>query len=180
MDIINIISLTLLLSVATIFDLRVYRIPNVLTYSFMLFGLICNTCLNGFEGTAFSIIGTITGIGLLFIPYLFGWIGAGDAKLLGAIGAFIGAMDVFVAFIFSALIGGIYAIFVMVLFRDKFREFFSMLRQTAVNIIVERKLTFMPISTKGRRPRLCYGIAIAAGTGIYMMLQLNSIEIFTL
>ena len=37
-----------------------------------------------------SLLGLGVGIGVLFIPFAFRWIGAGDVKLLGVMGAFVG------------------------------------------------------------------------------------------
>ncbi len=48
----------------------------------------------GWDGLAFGLKGLAVGFGLLFIPYLFGAMGAGDVKLLAAIGSFIGAAEV--------------------------------------------------------------------------------------
>lgn len=65
------------------------RIPNWL----ILLSLIVALGLNGLRGmTEFyqSLIGIGVGIGILFIPFAFRWIGAGDVKLLGVMGAFVG------------------------------------------------------------------------------------------
>jgi len=180
MDIITIIFITILLISSVIMDVRTFRIPNILTYSFILLGISYNIFQTGYEGFIFSVLGVLTGIGLLFFFYLLGWMGAGDAKLLGAIGAFIGAKDVIVAFIFSALIGGMYAIIVMVLFRDKFRGTLSILLQAAFNMIIERKLSFIPLNNDQNRPKLCYGLAIAAGTGIFMICAVTGFEVLHL
>ena len=180
MDIIIIILLTILLLAATIFDLRLYRIPNILTYSFIIIGLGYNTFLSGYEGLIFSLLGTLAGIGILFIPYLIGWMGAGDAKLLGAIGAFIGAKDVFIAFLFSGIIGGAYAIIIIVLYRNREEPLLLNFYRFISNIFLTRSYSFKMIQTDSRRPRLCYGLSIAAGTLIYLVLHINHIAVFTL
>ena len=44
---------------------------------------------------------------------LLGGMGAGDVKLMAAVGSILGPTDVFTAFLYSALIGGLYALVVL-------------------------------------------------------------------
>ena len=71
-------------------DLRSRCIPNALTFPLLVVGLICATWIGGFSGLANAVGGCI----LLILPYLFMFLfahgGAGDAKLMGAIGAWLG------------------------------------------------------------------------------------------
>ena len=91
---------------AAIFDIRVQKIPNLLTYPTMAVGLIYHSFTNGVEGFFFGAGGIGVGIGLFLIPYLIGVMGAGDAKLMGAVGAALGAKGVFYAVLLSAIVGG--------------------------------------------------------------------------
>ncbi len=76
--------------VAALTDLHRRRIPNALTVPLLLFGLIKSTCLAGTAGLLESAGACI----LLAFPFVLLFIfargGAGDAKLMGAIGAWIG------------------------------------------------------------------------------------------
>ena len=67
-----------------------------------------------------------------------GGMGAGDAKLMGAIGGFLGAKAVLFAFFLTAAAGGIYALIVVVVFRSKFRGFFRRQLNTLISIILTR------------------------------------------
>ena len=132
----------------------------------------------GFDSVLF---GTLTGIGLLIIPYLLGKMGAGDAKLLGAVGSFIGAKGVFISFLFTAVAGGIYALLIIFLYKNKFKGFFTNFYYSGVNFIVTRKfVSFENEEDIRQRPKLCYGLAIAAGTGIFMIFDGNRNQSFTL
>ena len=62
--------------------------------------------------------GLLVGMIILGIFYIFGAMGAGDVKLMGAVGAVLGTKNVLNAFLFTGIIGGIYAI-VIILFRFK-------------------------------------------------------------
>jgi len=71
------------------FDVKQRRIPNWL----ILLGLVVGFSLNGSRGlNAFylSLLGFVLGIGVFIIPFALGWLGAGDVKYLGVIGALLG------------------------------------------------------------------------------------------
>lgn len=76
--------------VAALTDLHRRRIPNALTVPLLLFGLINSTCLAGLSGL-FESVGACLLLALPFVLlFIFANGGAGDAKLMGAIGACIG------------------------------------------------------------------------------------------
>ena len=175
------INIGILISLSAIYDIKYRRIPNLFTYPAMLIGLLYNIKISGIEGMQFSLIGILSGIGLLIIPYILGKMGAGDAKLLGAIGSFIGAKGVFVSFLITALAGGFYALFIIILYNQKFEGFFTNFYYSCVNLIVTRQyVSFENQEDIRQRPKICYGLAIAAGTGIFMICAVTGIEILPL
>jgi prepilin peptidase CpaA len=95
----------LLLSLIT--DLRSRKILNVVTFPAIGLGLLLNTVSDGWGGLTFSVLGLLAGSSLLLVPYLLGGMGAGDVKLLAAVGALKGASFVFHAGIYTAIIGGV-------------------------------------------------------------------------
>lgn len=75
--------------VAAVCDLRTRRIPNALTIPLLLVGLIRAAWLGGLSGLA-EAVGTCILLALPFVLlYLFAGGGAGDAKLMAAIGAWL-------------------------------------------------------------------------------------------
>jgi prepilin peptidase CpaA len=99
-------TLALLLIVAAVWDLRSRRIPNVITMS----GLAAGLALRIFLGPAVAVEGLLgVGVGFaLALPFLVvGALGGGDAKLLMAIGAFMGPSEVLSAAMLIAVIGGV-------------------------------------------------------------------------
>ena len=147
----------------------------------MLIGILYHSYNSGFYGFRFSMLGTITGIGLLIGPYFFGKMGAGDAKLLGAVGSFIGFKSVFISFLFTAVAGGIYALLIIVLNKSKYNGFLTNFYYSALNFFVTRKLvSFEDQEDIRQRPKLCYGLAIAAGTGIFIIFEVAGIKVLPL
>ena len=94
--------------VAGVYDVRYRRIPNWLTVSGVLLGLALNTFLyQGWPGLRFSLVGLAVGFGVYFGLYAVRAMGAGDAKLMAAVGAMGGWQDWFGIFLITALIGGV-------------------------------------------------------------------------
>jgi prepilin peptidase CpaA len=126
----------------------------------------------------FSFAGLAVGIGILLVPYLMGGMGAGDAKLMGAVGAMIGAKGAIYAVICTAIIGGVYALALIMIHRSHFNGYFKKQMTTLWTLILTRKYIPDPIQASQERPRLCYGLAIALGTGLYMFLNQSGYQIF--
>lgn len=95
---------------ATATDLRSRRIPNWLVLPFMAAGIAVSVFLHGWHGALQSAEGVGLGLVLFGALFLMGGMGAGDVKLCAAIGAWIGPQQLFLALIFTALVGGLMAV----------------------------------------------------------------------
>ena len=113
MDSILLVILILVLVIAVLTDFRSSRIPNWLTVSAMSFALAGHAWLDNLDGILFSLAGLGAGLGLFFLIYLAGGIGAGDVKLMAAIGAFVGVYGVLSCAWLAMVLGGVYAIAAM-------------------------------------------------------------------
>jgi prepilin peptidase CpaA len=104
---------------AAVYDLRYRRIPNWLT----LLGAVLGLLLNTFPGLLYQhflradwsgLWFSLKGLGLAFGIYLFLYalraMGAGDVKLMAAVGAIAGPQNWFGIFIVTALVGGAMAL----------------------------------------------------------------------
>ena len=154
-------------------DLRVQKIPNLLTYPTMIGAIAFHGFTSGLNGLLFSLSGLGVGMAVILIPYLLGGIGAGDVKLMGASGAVLGMKGVFIAFLITALAGGIYALILIVANPKNSRVFLrSILLWLKLSFLTKR---FMPIETPagGKRPKLCYALCIAFGVLLYIFGQLT-------
>lgn len=95
-------------------DWKSRRIPNRLTVPAVLLGLGVNTLLYGWAGTKAALGGAGLML-LLFLPMV--WLralGAGDAKLMVALGAFLGPLQVVAVLFGAVLVSGLMAAVLMV------------------------------------------------------------------
>ena len=106
---------------AAIYDIRVRRIPNWLTVS----GVVTGFALNWFLYEEAGLVMSAKGLGIALLVYfplfLLRAMGAGDAKLMAAVGSIVGAANWLGVFFCSAILGGIFGLF-CVIFRGRFLE----------------------------------------------------------
>jgi prepilin peptidase CpaA len=147
------------------FDFKLRRIPNWL----IALGLFSGVILNAFHGSHYvaqSILGFLIGITVLILPFALGWIGAGDVKYFGVIGALLGVSWLPRVFFYSALTAGAIALVYLVfgfagsthfkeLWLDLKTMFFTMGR------VLPNQA---PIRALERGRSVPWGVAFAAGT----------------
>jgi prepilin peptidase CpaA len=156
------ILLAIVLIICVITDIKSRKILNIVTLPTIIFGFVYNIFTKGFEGFLFSGNGFLIGLGLLLIPYLLGGMGAGDVKLMAAIGALMGASFIFYSFIYTALIGGIIALLLII----KTRGFAKVIKSIFFNVLFFRSNlgTIMISKDKHSSISFPYGVAIVLGT----------------
>jgi prepilin peptidase CpaA len=155
------------IGLAAFFDMEWRRIPNWL----ILFGLSVALGLNGLRGmNEFyqSMTGIGVGIGILFIPFTFRWIGAGDVKFLGVMGGFVGPYLLPRVLWYSILITGVMAI-ITVICRRLSMEFLTRacvdFKQTMLVLLTfGRGQAASPTPGRGRTARGSVGVGIGLGT----------------
>ena len=163
--------LSSILVVAAIIDIRIQKIPNVLTFPTMVLGLIYYSITTGLDGLLFSLGGLALGIAIFFILYMMGGMGAGDIKLMGAVGAIIGSKGVLLTALLSAIVGGVYALIVL-LFNIQYLK--DLIKRSSIMIksfVFTKQLIPIPADKSLKQPKLCYGVAIAIGTFSYLLLE---------
>jgi prepilin peptidase CpaA len=123
---VEVILLTLVLA-AAVYDVRYRRIPNWITVGGVLIGLALNSFIGrndiapGWPGLRFSLVGLGVGFGVYLVFYALHAMGAGDVKLMAAVGAVVGWQDWFGIFVITAIVGGMMAI-ILVLYRGRFAK----------------------------------------------------------
>jgi prepilin peptidase CpaA len=155
-------ALAAVLACAVAWDLATARIPNWLTFPAAAAALAWHAALAGGEGARASAAGWLLGIGLLLVPWLLGGLGAGDAKLMGAVGAFLGPQGCFSAFLGTALVGGVAALALLAWQRALGSACRRWLRMGT--LLGLGQAGYEEPSAAEQAPRLRYGLAIALGT----------------
>lgn len=157
-------------SLGAVPDMRTGRIPNWLTYSGLLAGLLLRLGLSRWPGLRGGLLGVLIGGGLFYVLMIVGGMGGGDVKLMAAVSAWAGVAQIFLVLIATAIAGGILALF-YVFFR---KQVWQTLRNSIE--LMRHHLT------RGLRPhpelnvhqqgsvRIPYGLAIALGT-LYCLSQ---------
>lgn len=108
-------------AIAAVFDMRTRRIPNWLNGSAILVGLAAHLCLQGISGASWALLAGLTGGFVFFVFYLAGGMGAGDVKLMAALGVIAGFHGLLPIMTMSAILGGVMAIALAVV-RGKFKQ----------------------------------------------------------
>jgi prepilin peptidase CpaA len=143
-------------SLAAVLDVRWRRIPNWLTLTALVAGLLIQVLRAGPDGILVGLGGAALGMGVLLPFYMIHTVGAGDVKLLGALGALVGPQALVSIAIYGALVGGAISI-VMLGRRGRL--------QASIYEIMTR-----PTRLTRSGATAPYGVAIASGVYLSMLL----------
>jgi len=147
-------------------DWRSRRIPNGLTVPGFVIGVSLNTLAGGWAGLKTSLLGVGLGL-LLLLPFVFlRSLGAGDWKLAGALGAFVGWEALVDLLIGSVFVAGIMAL-ALVIYKRRFKQ-----TMTNIGRLLASLVTFhMPgpeVSLDNPQSlRIPYGVALALTTVLF-------------
>jgi len=97
-------------AIAGFTDWRSRRIPNWLTVSGLCAGVMINALARGWSGAKYSLLGAGLGLVLLLPFVLVRSLGAGDWKLVGALGAFVGPQNLIAVLFAAIMVAGLMAL----------------------------------------------------------------------
>ena len=165
------IALIALVLVAAAYDLRFRRIPNWLNLSGMIIGFGLNIFFFGGHGLRAASLGFLCAL-LAYLPlYLIRGMGAGDVKLMAAVGAIAGPSNWLGIFLATAIAGGIVSVVVIAL-KKRFHQTFWNLAVIGVQLLQFRA----PSSAEERLDirhsdalRLPHGAVIATGCVTFLL-----------
>ena len=146
------------------FDVYQRRIPNWLVLAGASAGIAFSS-VDGWPKLYESLLGLVLGIGVLVIPFALGWLGAGDVKLLGAMGALLGVSLLPRVFFYTALSGMVLALVSIMLRGMNWRVLQGTWRD--IKLVVMSRGQVLPATVTERvaagNHAVPYGVAIALG-----------------
>lgn len=147
-------------------DWRVRRIPNWLTVPGVFLGIALHASIAGWRGALMSLEGLGLALAILLPLVLMRALGAGDWKLMGAVGAFLGPWMFLLVLLASVFVSGFMAMVMMI--HNK------RVKQTLRNIVVLLR-GFFAFGLRAHPEisldnptllKLPFGVATAIGTAI--------------
>lgn len=149
--------------VAVVFDVRTRRIPNWLTFGAAVAALLYSSWAAGLPGAGRSAAGWLAGAALFFPFFALGGMGAGDVKLLAALGSWLGPVESVWLAMFAAAAGGVVGLAVAIA-RGYLRTAIS---NVWLMLMHWRTQGLEPVPgvmlTDSKSPRLAYAIPITIG-----------------
>jgi prepilin peptidase CpaA len=159
-----------LVLVAGVYDFRFRRIPNWLTVTGVLMGFAANALVAHLPGVRAAALGLGLAM-VVYVPlYLLRAMGAGDVKLMAAVGALVGPSSWLGIFLAAAIVGGIIAVCVAAAKKRLHQTLFN------VQIILAELLHLrapyrtapaLDVRHKGSL-RIPHGVSIALGTCVFL------------
>jgi prepilin peptidase CpaA len=163
---------------AAVFDLRYRRIPNWLNLAALTLGTGANIALFHFHGLLLSSLGLGCAL-LIYVPlYLVRGMGAGDVKLMAAIGSIVGPGNWLGIFIATALLGGLVSL-IYVAFRRRVHQTFLNLAFVVAELGHLRVPAAQDARVDVRDPsalRMPHGAVIAAATGVFLLFRAGALN----
>ena len=161
--------------IAAYIDGKELRVPNKLTFPMIIAGWMWSSIYYGmtgegwYVGLMWSLAGTAVGVATLLPAYAIGGMGAGDVKMMAAIGAWVHCTITFYAFCIGSIVGAILAV-IMILAsgegKKHFHQFFFILNEIST-VKDPEKLAEIATERKTKMRLLPYGIPLAIGTVLY-------------
>ena len=159
--------IVLIISSAT--DLRHRKIPNLLTFPSLVIALLSYSFVGGIEGFLFSFYGLATGFIIFFIPFVMGGMGAGDVKLMCAVGAVIGFSHTVVSILFIAIVGGLMSV-VQIVRRRSFKKTFLNIFNAFLFMGTKQNNSFKTTpKSELVQDGIPFGVAISGGVFLYFI-----------
>jgi prepilin peptidase CpaA len=157
----------------SVFDVKSRRIPNFITMPAFLFGLALHLALGGWRQLLSALAaGVICGL-VFLVFYIAGGMGAGDVKLIMAVGCIAGLSHVAYLLVLTAISGGVMAVF-YAMARGRLQETILNVGELASHHRHEGLQPHPDLNVKNAATlRLPYALAIAGGSLLTFYFQVQ-------
>jgi prepilin peptidase CpaA len=162
-----------LLFAATIIDIRSMRIPNFLTVTFALIGLVIGIMQHSF---LIHFWGLCLGLVLFLMPYAKGVLGAGDVKLMAAIGSIMGFPFILYNSLIVLIAGGVISA-LFIIYQNNIRYLFGFVFNFVTSISFMHLKSSFHIVNDSKKTAYPYSLSITCGTLVTMWLSTFLIEL---
>ena len=147
------------------FDAVTRRIPNWL----IVIGATTGFAINASQGRSYllqSLLGFMVGIAVLVLPFAMGWIGAGDVKFFGVMGAQVGIVFLPRIFLYSAIVAGVIALVSVLSGKINFFSFKQIWLDVKIAFVSMGHIIPPPIRDRvaTRDESVPWGVAFAVGS----------------
>lgn len=167
METVSLMALTALLSLAIWKDIARRQIPNTLVLWGVITALVLSMTPRGL-GLASALVGGLAGFLVFFILYLFNMVGAGDVKLIAAVGMFIGWPDILNVCMAILIVGGVLAM-AWAIGTSRSKEVLTNIHNGLRNLISTGQFPQIgqPLMRQVSRERMPYALAVGIGTAVH-------------
>ena len=149
--------------IACVTDVRSRRIPNVLTLGGAAAALVFHAVTAEGAGIGAAAMGWLVGTAVFLPFFLLGGMGAGDVKLMAALGAWLGPGEALAIAIYASLVGGALALGVALAtgyLRTAFRNVGGLLKFWW--LVGPRPMAGMTLG-QSKSPRVAFAVPICCG-----------------
>lgn len=156
--------LFLILVSASLFDLWQYRVPNALCGAALMMSLIRRFEEQGPSGIFPWLIGIIVPFILCFLFFQIRMMGAGDSKLLSAVGSFVGVSLLLQILFVAICVGAVMSVIKMAVCHNavrRFQKFFQYVSRCMQNRRLE---TYYDWEQEGNEGVIPFSVAISLAT----------------
>lgn len=151
---------------ACVSDVSTSRIPNALTFAAAALALVFHVAAPSGLGVTHALLGLAVGLAVFFPLFALGAMGAGDVKLMAAVGAWVGWNPVILVAVYGSVAGG--ALALVVAARSRYlKQAFTNIKALGTYWLVNgiKPLPELTLESK-QSMRLPYAVAIAAGLAV--------------
>lgn len=156
----------------SVFDVKSRRIPNFITFPSMLLGLSMHLAFGGWKQFSSALAAGLICGAVFLLFYIAGGMGAGDVKLMAAVGCIAGMPHVSYLLVLTALSGGVMAV-ALALARGQFRQTVMNVGALATHHSHEGLQPHPDLNLSNQATlRLPYALAIAGGSLLTLYFQI--------